>query len=470
MATTRRKFLVGAGGAVMALPFLEGLAPKGAKAANNVPPFAIFHRKGNGVQQALFDKNPAAEPERWWPNLPYGALTQASLAGQSDRALSELSAYATKLTILRGLKHPVGTQNGHREGSIQGITGAGVKYPNNVPDIFNCDPLGESLDNRLARDLTPNTPLSLYLGVGAHDAGGVSFLNNKDAQGKQVTRAAEENMVALYNRMFLPQQGGGAAQALLANKRKSINDLVRTELTELRSDARLSAADKDRLDLHTSSIRDVETQFLCTIPGALANDAAVYNAHVNSDPAWWKGNSILQAHDIFAKMVAVAVSCGMTRSVLISIGTPTDTVNYFHEISHRQSQDGNPATNIAGAQLLHHKLDRFHLQQFKKILDALAQYTYNDGTTLLDQGTCVHYSDMGTGQHDLFQLPYVYVGGAGGALRVGRYENVSNEPVAKLLNTIGAAVGVKNAAGAPLDDFNAANNGNIVGRLTSLVV
>ena len=61
------------------------------------------------------------------------------------------------------------------------------------------------------------------------------------------------------------------------------------------------------------------------------------------------------------------------------------------------------------------------------------------------------------------------MGSAGGALRTGLYQNESGQAVVKLLNTIGAAVGCKSSTGGPLDDFNASNNGDVRGRLTSLV-
>jgi hypothetical protein len=46
--------LRGLGGAAIALPFLETFAPKKAKAGEgDAPPYAIFVRQGNGVQQSL---------------------------------------------------------------------------------------------------------------------------------------------------------------------------------------------------------------------------------------------------------------------------------------------------------------------------------------------------------------------------------------------------------------------------------
>jgi hypothetical protein len=481
MAFNRRRFLMGVGGAVVGLPFLEGLAPRTAKAAT-VPPFALFHRQGNGVQQALFSGNPTAEPERWWPTgMGFGAFTPAMFAAEAVSAQNELATYASKLTMIRGLKHPVGTQLGHPEGFIQGLTGAGVKYENNIPHFERCASLGESLDNRIARDLTPMSPLSLFMGVGAQNGEGVSYLNQRNAAGTQLARSADENMLALFNRMFLPGIGDSQAQAILQTRRKSVNDLVREDFKTLAADTRLSKSDQDRLKLHLDSIRDLEQALLCTIPTTLQGEAATYQSGYSADPEWWKGNSFDQFGTIAAKFAALAIACGSSRSVLINLGKPQNVSNInqvpgasvadFHQISHRQTTDGNPATNIANAQMLHHQIDRFHLRQFKKVLDALSAYTFGDGSTLLDKGVAMHYADLGSGQHDITQLPYLYVGGCDGVLKTGQYISAPNEPVVKLLNTIGSAVGIKNSMGtAPLDDFNADNNGGITGRLMSLLV
>jgi hypothetical protein len=479
MVSSRRRFLLGVGGAVVGLPIFEGLMSKVARADNTVPPFALFYRRGNGVQQALFNRNPTAEPERWWPLCPYGSITQAQLAAEASSAIGlELASYASKLAIVRGLRHPVGTQNGHREGAIQGLTGAGVRYPTGEPDVFNCDPMGESLDNRIARELTPATPDSLYFSVGAHDLGGVSFLSTTDAQGKQLTRAGEENLLALYNRIFLPASTDPTAAQLLMSQRKSVNDLVRDQLAALRSDPRLSKSDVERLQLHTDAIRDVEQTLAAVVPATLRGDVSTYQQSYDADADWSKGYTIAKFGAVVAKLAALAIASGATRSLLISVGEPQDVITYrdvpganvdFHSISHRQSVDDDPTTNIAGAQLLHHAIDRFHLSLFRALLDGLSSYPTADGATLLDKGVALHYSDIGSGQHEITQLPYLYVGGAGGALQTGIYRNEDGMELVKLLNTIGAAVGCKNASGGLLDDFNADNNGNLTGRIASLL-
>jgi hypothetical protein len=117
---SRRLFLRGAAGVVVALPLLESLPGRRAE-AQATPPFryAIFVRQANGVQQ----KN-GSEPERFWPPQ-LGALTTASLQAASDRTLSELAAYADKLLVVRGTKHNFGGSGcGHADGGLQCLTAA----------------------------------------------------------------------------------------------------------------------------------------------------------------------------------------------------------------------------------------------------------------------------------------------------------------------------------------------------------
>lgn len=464
MAFSRRKFLLGLGGAAVGLPFLEGLAPKTARADVGPPPFALFYRRGNGVQQAILDRNdylPAnaakREVERWWPlqtdnPTPPNLVTPLATFGATS-ALSEIEAYVSRTTVIRGLRHPYGTENGHPEGAAQGLTGAGVKYLNDSPNFQSCAPLGESLDNRIARELTPANPESLYLGVKTSGATGVSYLR---VGATVFPRAAEENLLVVYNQLFLPFAEEGAARELLVNRRKSVNDLVRADITALRNDPRLSAADKNRLELHLQSIRDTELALSsCVIPETLLGEVQTYN------PA-----SITATVNVLGKLAALAISCGVRRSVVVNIGVPQDIISYsevpgaggyeFHALSHRQSSESN--TNpFDAARDLHHQIDRYHLKQFKSILDALDAYKYGP-ESLLDRGVAVHFSDLGSGQHIVTQLPYIYVGGAQGKLKTGLYANIGKDWTVRFLNTIGAAVGCKNGAGDPLDDFNADNN------------
>ncbi|HSO33421.1 MAG TPA: DUF1552 domain-containing protein [Labilithrix sp.] len=468
MAFSRRKFLLGLGGAAVGLPFLEGLTAKTARADNAPKPYALFYRRGNGVQQAIFDRNSypsqgfwtqqqPQEPERWWPMqnastpYPYGDL--ATFGPIS--ALNELEAYVSKTTLVRGLRHPYGTENGHPEGAAQGLTGAGLKYPADVPTFQSCLPLGESLDNLIARQLTPAHPESMYMGVMTGGTGGLSWIR----QGATVfPRSAEENLLNIFNELFLPYSTPDTVRQLLVNQRKSVNDLVRADIKSLENDPRMSKADQDRLSVHLNAIRETEVALAaCVVPGTLQADVQGYN-HA----------SITEAVTVIGKLAALAISCGLRQSVLINIGVPQDIINYsevpgaggyeFHALSHRQAAE-NDLTPVAAAQGLHHQIDRYHLKQFRSILDLLSAYPPVNGKSLVDYGVNVHFSDLGSGQHIVSQLPYLYVGGANDKLKTGKYVLEDRQYLVKFLNTIGAAVGCKNSAGnGPLDDLNADNN------------
>jgi Protein of unknown function (DUF1552) len=484
MAFNRRRFLMGIGGAIVGLPFLEGFSVRSAHAAA-IPSYALFHRKGNGVQQAYgknpniqpnpYANNPARETERWWPTtFGPGAMNSAMLSAATTSAMSELGTYGSKMTIVRGLYHPYGTEVGHSEGYAQGLTGAGIKGPD-----LGKRSMGESLDGRIARELTPTSPDPLFMTTGRPENVSPSYRALRDIDPEvTVRRQGDNDLVGIFNRLFLPGLSDTQARELLQNQRKSVNDLVREDFALLLSDSRLSKSDKDRLDLHLSSIRDLEQVLQCSIPGSLQSDVANYQAVFATDNSGQAGNSIAQFGTTSAKLAVLAIACGASRSVLINLGNPQDDTTYrqvpgaeiddFHNLSHRFKND-DAANPIGGAELLHHRIDRFHLQQFKKILDGLSAYAFADGSTLLDKGVCVHYSDLGTGYHNITQLPYLYAGGVDGALKTGQYIDVVSEPLVKFLNTIGAAVGLKNGSGAPLDDFNASNNGGKTGRLSALI-
>ena len=99
------------------------------------------------------------------------------------------------------------------------------------------------------------------------------------------------------------------------------------------------------------------------------------------------------------------------------------------------------------------------LSLFKYLLDQLKTHTTPRGTTLLDEGVAVYVNDLATGAHSYDNVPYLLAGRAGGFLKTGLYVDAGDVPNNvfttnnKILNTIGAAVGCKNAAGDPLDDF-----------------
>ena len=443
----RRRFLFGLGGAVVALPFLEGLGARRSRAGDPPPfKFAIFVRQANGVQQ-----KDGSEPERFWPNAP-GPVSKATLTGtDADRAVAELADYGDKLTLVKGVKFAFpGNGCGHSGGGNQCLTAAKVSAD---PSGNKSLSMGESIDNRIARELNGDgaEPLTLYAG---RMAGYIDEVLSY--RGPMQLRAAERNPYNAYKRLFGLTSPDEVALERKAAGRKSVNDLVRTQMKALLARTDLSGGDRTRLDLHFSSIRDLEIKAALRLPDARVAQMETMSPNV-ADPA-----NIEEISRMQCDIIALAMAAGITHAATLQIGDGNDSTEYtiggvkqprYHQISHRIYSDGASGDPIPDAALKHHEIDKIHARIFKYLLDQLAKYPMPGGT-LLDQGLAVWTNDLGAGvSHTYNNIPYVIAGGAGGYLKTGQFVDMGGVTNNQMMNTFGAAVGCKNAAGGPLDDF-----------------
>ena len=455
-SVNRRAFIRGAAGVLVGLPLLEGLLPKQADAVETTVRYAIFMRQGNGVAQGMNGD----EPDRFWPTK-LGALTTASMQADGDQAVNVLAEHADKLLIVRGLKYDglgVDVGCGHSRGGVLCLTAA-------KPDgktIEKALALGESIDNRIVRELQTagQEPLTLRSGIRS------SYLDDVlSYRGPSDRRTAEQNPYNAYKALFGVEDGTASEQELIKQRRGSVNDFIRSELGTLLQNPKLSQDDRYRLDHHQQAIRDLETGLSCKLPteilgpiSSLDNAAAISNKLVDD------------VTRMQMQVIALAVACGLTRAATLQIGNGNDQTQYvingqqyerFHHISHRINSDGADGTPIVNADLKHHDIDKHFAGYFKFLIEQLKSYTTPTGT-VLDEGVSVWLNDLSSGPpHGSNNLPYVLAGSAGGFLKTGQYvEAASGKDYMahnRFLSTIGAAVGCKNASGAPLDDFGDAS-------------
>lgn len=452
---SRRLFLTGAAGVTVGLPFLETFAGRAVRAATpDDPGFAVFMRQGNGCSQALPYSNPA-EPEMFWPrNL--GTLTTASLAADGDRAVSELSAYADDLLLVSGVRGAFSIGGcGHARGALQALTA----QPTGDNEASNNSlALGESLDNRIARELNADGrgPLTLAaMRPGGFLDSVLSYRGPNDRRGAQTNpKVAFDNIMGLVN---LDE----SAAAAIAARRQSVNDLVRDQMQSLLGRSDLSNDDRSRLDLHFTSIRDLEIRLAECAPLPPATVSAI--EAIDGDHQ--DGNRVVEVAELHIDVIALALSCEYTHAVTLQVGTGNDSTRYwwegeqfpsYHWISHRIFADGSEGDPIPDAQSKHNAVDRIHARLFSRLIDRLSEYTTETGR-LLDKGVCVWMNDLSNGPpHSIANLPYVIAGGADGFLRTGAYIDAGDVPHNKLLNTIATAVGLRKSNGDPVDDFGAA--------------
>lgn len=431
----RRNFLRGAGTAGLVLPFLESLPERSAFAQDEKPTFGFFICTSCGVVGKNF-----------WPNQT-GALTTAGLAGDTSKAVSVLADHADRLLLVRGVNYPGrGSGCSHADGLSKCLTAGDVSGASNlvVPSSVSCDTV-------IANGLGVQ-PLTLYAGLkGGYIDEKLSF----SAPG--TVRAAEGNPYNVYLDLagLLDKETGEPTPMAdqLAISRKSVNDLVRGDINSMMNSSRISAADKQRLQLHLDSIRDMENT-MTGMDGMLAGcssqnlDLDALKEIQTKSKENGRQEDVCKLH---IELVALAFACNVTRVATLQAGDGTDATQYtingekyerFHHISHRINGDGVMGSTIQNAEQKHHNIDRLRLETFKFGIEKWSQYDTPAGP-LLDNGFMYWTSHVADGpSHSFNNLPIIIAGNAGGYLKQGAYVDGGNSSNAKVLNTLITANGV----------------------------
>lgn len=473
-ASGRRRFLQGVGGAVLGLPMLEALqGPRRAfgQEALEVPPYAIFFRQANGVAQAQSNNQIGDEPERFWPRS-FGPLTPESM---QDRAVGELVDHRSRLLVVQGVNYEFyDFADGHANGALQSLTGRGPDVPGRGG---GSEAGGESIDHRIGRELNPDGRESLFLYAGRNSGwlGGACISH----RGRGQRRSAVNNPWTAYQ-SFAGAEGSGLSQEALdrlVRRRESVNDLVRDQLSRLLARTDLSASDRQRLDLHLTSVRDLEVSLSCR----MAEDAERELENLSPGFDSTMGDEVLETARLHMDVAVMAVACGATRSVAIQVGAGNDAgtryrnlatgemMENYHYLSHRLLSHGGDGQVIPNSDVLHHYVDRQFGQTFKYLLDRLAAYDMPTGQSLLEHGVSVWYNDNSNGPpHGVRNVPWILAGSANGYLRQGQMVDldINGANHTQLLNTIGTAVGVRTPGQDALTDFGDPGlQGGVLGQL-----
>lgn len=463
MKMRRRLVLTGLGGTALALPFLEGLAPRRANAGgeDGAEPFAIFFRQANGVAAQQDTAEIGAEPERFWPRQ-YGQLDAANM---QDRAVGELVDYADKLLIVGNVDmHDFDYGDGHARGAMQGLTAQG---PTVEAAAGDSEAAGESIDHRIGAELNADGRESMFMYAGRNSGwlGGACI----SYRGPGNRRAPLHNPMNAYQTM-MGVDSDQFEQIIL--RQNSINNIVRGQMESLLASSKLSSEDRRRLELHRDAIRDLEDALSCNFEADQEMMLEGLSPGYDSD----EGDLVLDTVKAHMMIATLAVACGYTRSVAIQLGSGNDgntrfrdpdtgqLMENYHYVSHRRLSHDSSGSVIPGSDILHHKVDIQFAQTFKFLLDRLSEYDMPNGEKLLDCGVAVWYNDNGNGPgHSSRNIPYVLAGSAAGFFKQGQYIQASDgDPSnhAKMLNTIASGVGVRKANGDFLDDFGSSETPN----------
>src|SRR5262249_40561854 len=135
-------------------------------------------------------------------------------------------------------------------------------------------------------------------------------------------------------------------------------------------------------------------------------------------------------------------ACDLTRvaSVQLSCGFSNVTHTWLghdkahHVMSHENADNRDKLMAI----------DNWYAQQIYTMLAAMDAID-EGGSTLLHNTLVICGRELGTTSHAMQPWPTVLIGGAQGALRTGRFLDVSKEPTSKLLVSILNMMGIDDA-------------------------
>ncbi len=410
----RRKFLLGASGVVVGLPFLESMQPKQANAQDTSIRRIIFEFKPNGDETAR----------------RFTTLDETDF--ELGEFLSPLEPYRSDLLFLHRLnkqfeKIPtLDRPDRHQQGgnSLAPWTFGEGDFPVGGEDRTIGYVLGPSADYEIGQRViaaNPSVPYRhLVQRVGDRENNIWNLSAHAGPIGQKNPVIPETDPYDSYARLFSfidPEASTSLVEHNLGMER-SVLDLVGGQLRDLQG--KVSYQDRLRLELHSEAIRDLE-RTLVQSSGAAQCTALSLGAPI--DP--YADDAHMQIAALFFKITALSFSCDLTRVVNFNWSGNTSHRVYanlgiaegHHDISHK--------SDMSSFDLIRriHK----HLWEGSTMLyDELMTTPDGDGT-LWDHTAIVHWNELGQGDaHSTHDNLVVIGGGAHGYFKKNRLIDYSN--------------------------------------------
>jgi len=424
---SRRSLLKALAGSTAALPLANLLGTTDAYAQATTPPLRFI---------ALFTSH-GCLPEYW---NPQGSESSFTLDFENSM-LSPLQDLRSKLLILDGLDYQVLYERGltgHEGGPVTFLTGSKVNTASG-DDL----PESASLDQVLAQSIGGATKFrSLQLNAweqfgGQHVYNSISFTAN----GSRVP--FERDPAGVFSRLFgsVPTTPGTDPGEVTRNnsRKKSVLDYLIKDATRLRD--RLAGAERQKLETHLESLRDIERRLdtlgLGTPPRVAAKggvsgmqeEGEAGCAAGTPPPAYDVGqlgnlNNMPTLTKLHMDLIARAFACDLTRVVTMTIPGPSMpwigiTEDTHNDLAHRLDVTAEPLRTEIRTKMV--KVHRWYAEQVAYLMNQLAAIPEGSGTAL-DNTLILWGNELGDASgHMNVRVPTVLAGGAGGKFRMGRF-------------------------------------------------
>lgn len=449
---SRRRFLMGAAGASLALPFLESLRPRRAGAQAVTAPKRLIVVKAFSTEvirawYPAFQGNGYMLKDAKYPGTSKAdgttLLTQPLVAGKGYTAapltdfatptgttgISQilgpaLNPFLSKLTLIRGLDY-LPTVN-HNYGGILGnyssCTAATPCQADSLADV-------PTIDQVLAysNKFYPTPPALRYLHLSQGVTDSMSYSNLGIAAGPIQQLKARANPLDAFNDVFGMTPPTGTTPPS-PDRDKLLIDRVYQDYVALKQNARLSATDRQLVDQYITLVAELQAKLTtnptltCTRPAApasLANNVGLDTTDITTK---W---------NLFLDVVTAAIMCDQTRVITLAVhkalGPGPDATNpaltgFYH------SEDASGGTwhglahdfaNANSRRMLQGINSWIASEIFAKLLVKL-DVPESGGRTFLDNSLIYWGNELGF-NHIAYSVPCLLAGGAGGFIKTGRY-------------------------------------------------
>jgi hypothetical protein len=223
----------------------------------------------------------------------------------------------------------------------------------------------------------------------------------------------------------------------------------------------LSKADRDKLQLHYDTVRDLEVSINSTIACKLDPAREAELDGINPD-AVSTDTEFKKVGRLQLDVLAMAIACGATRvgSMMWGSGAGGPIFTWdgmqhqynHHKLSHGNTKDDNSGGTVDGYEDMLFAIDHWYAAELAYLLDKLSLYQEADGKTVLDNTAVVMMNELSHGKdHDFRDMPVLIAGSCGGYFKQGEYikvtadantKNDADAPHNKLLTTLCNAMGV----------------------------
>jgi hypothetical protein len=427
-AIARRRLLQALG----SVPFLWPLANR-VFASSPPQKRLVLFMQNNGTQQANF-----------WPNTGFTSPILEPLLSNPR--------IAQKTNLVRGVyipRDPNGTDgNEHDMGFARMFTGARLLAIGGRP-WGGAASVDQILANRWGIDSL--TLAVVTSAVEPHPKPGFDHRKSfcYSAPGQHKLPLLDPFIV--YGQLMPSVVSGESARQRL-RLRKSVLDTVAADLAEV--SAVLGPQERSKLDLHLSSIRQVELRLTRALDGAQApcTRPSQPRDFTHTAPEMLLNNEEALP-EIVGNMIdlgATAIQCGLVPIVTVQFGYGGGKwrfawegidMNCHDDVAHHDTSDagGNPINTDRVV-----RMNRYYASQVARMAQALEAVPEGDGT-VLDNTLIAWSNELGRGDHNQRNVPIVLIGKAAGAIRRGgqlidQGDQVFNKLGCTILNAMGESV------------------------------